>query len=77
MLSVNDLSFAYGEEFVLQNISIHFEVNLIHGVVGLNGSGKTTFAKKPTAIQSEAEFEKLSEKRQSQFQQVFLEGEIP
>lgn len=43
MLAVNDVSFSYAEEFVLQDITINFEINLIHGIVGLNGSGKTTF----------------------------------
>lgn len=33
--------------------------------------------KKPKSLQSKAEFEKLSEKKQGQFQQAFLEGENP
>lgn len=43
MLSIKDLSFSYNEEPVLKDINISFEVNHIHGIVGLNGSGKTTF----------------------------------
>ena len=43
MLSIKDLSFSYNEEPILKDINISFEVNHIHGIVGLNGSGKTTF----------------------------------
>lgn len=43
MIVINNLSFSYNEKPVLQNISISFEENLTHGIVGLNGSGKTTF----------------------------------
>ena len=43
MLSIKDLSFCYSEEPVLKDINISFETNHIHGIVGLNGSGKTTF----------------------------------
>ncbi len=43
MISINGLSFSYNNEPVLQNISISFEEGLTHGIVGLNGSGKTTF----------------------------------
>lgn len=43
MLSIKDLSFSYNEEPVLKEMNISFEPNAIHGIVGLNGSGKTTF----------------------------------
>jgi ABC-2 type transport system ATP-binding protein len=43
MLLIKDLSFCYNEEAVLKDINITFETNHIHGIVGLNGSGKTTF----------------------------------
>lgn len=43
MLSIKDLSFSYNEELVLKDMNISFEDNFIHGIVGLNGSGKTTF----------------------------------
>jgi len=43
MIQINDLSFSYNEKVVLNNVKISFEVNLIHGIVGLNGCGKTTF----------------------------------
>ena len=43
MIVIKDLSFAYGDEPVLQSINSSFEEGLTHGIVGLNGSGKTTF----------------------------------
>ncbi len=43
MISVTNLSFGYRDEFVLENMNIRFAEGLTHGVVGLNGSGKTTF----------------------------------
>ena len=43
MIQINDLSFSYNEKVVLNNVKISFEVNLVHGIVGLNGCGKTTF----------------------------------
>lgn len=43
MIRFNDLSFAYGEEPILEHVSIAFGEGIAHGVVGLNGSGKTTF----------------------------------
>ncbi|MBS1647091.1 MAG: ATP-binding cassette domain-containing protein [Bacteroidetes bacterium] len=43
MITINDLSFSYNEKQVLQNINISFASPAIHGIVGLNGAGKTTF----------------------------------
>jgi ABC-2 type transport system ATP-binding protein len=43
MIAIHNLSFSYNEKPVLQNINISFEEHLTHGIVGLNGSGKTTF----------------------------------
>lgn len=43
MITIRDISFAYQEKNVLENLSIEFEDSQIHGIVGLNGSGKTTF----------------------------------
>ncbi len=43
MLLIENLSFSYNEEPVLKDINISFKPNAIHGIVGLNGSGKTTF----------------------------------
>ncbi len=43
MIKVRDLSVRFGENQVLDNINIDFTEGEIHGIVGLNGSGKTTF----------------------------------
>ena len=43
MISIKDVTFSYNIKSVLENITIDFEENVVHGVVGLNGSGKTTF----------------------------------
>ena len=43
MINIKNLSFSYQEKLVLKNINISFEENQTHGIVGLNGSGKTTF----------------------------------
>lgn len=43
MISIKHLSFGYSEELILENMTIGFEAGLSHGIVGLNGSGKTTF----------------------------------
>jgi ABC-2 type transport system ATP-binding protein len=43
MISVQNLRVSFNNHQVLKNISIDFEPGLIHGIVGLNGAGKTTF----------------------------------
>lgn len=44
MISINCLSVAYNDKAkVLDSLSVNLETNLIHGIVGLNGAGKTTF----------------------------------
>ena len=43
MINVKDLSISFNDHVVLKNISIDFEEGLVHGIVGLNGAGKTTF----------------------------------
>ncbi len=43
MISVKNLTVSFNNHAVLKNISIGFEPGLIHGIVGLNGAGKTTF----------------------------------
>lgn len=43
MITINEITFAYQEKNVLEDLSIEFESGMIHGIVGLNGSGKTTF----------------------------------
>jgi len=43
MIKVTGLTVAYSGEPVLKDISIGFENKMVHGIVGLNGAGKTTF----------------------------------
>ena len=43
MISIKDLKVSFGKNVVLDNMSFDFPLNEVHGIVGLNGSGKTTF----------------------------------
>ncbi len=43
MISVQNLSVTFGEHVVLNNIAMRFEKGKAHGIVGLNGAGKSTF----------------------------------
>jgi ABC-2 type transport system ATP-binding protein len=43
MISIKDLSLSFGSNLVLNNINYDFPLNKIYGIIGLNGSGKTTF----------------------------------
>lgn len=44
MISIRNLNFSYdSEDNVLNGLSIDLELGQTHGIVGLNGSGKTTF----------------------------------
>jgi ABC-2 type transport system ATP-binding protein len=43
MISIKELSVKFGNNQVLNNINIDFPGGDIHGIVGLNGAGKTTF----------------------------------
>lgn len=44
MISVNDVSFRYGRkrEWVLDHLTLHLESNKIYGLLGKNGTGKST-----------------------------------
>lgn len=43
MIKAENISISYSKKLVLDNISIDFLPCHIHGIVGMNGSGKTTF----------------------------------
>ena len=45
LLCVTDLSAGYGKENIIENISFQLEEGCLLGVIGANGSGKTTFLK--------------------------------
>lgn len=42
MLIIKDLTAAYGEHIVLENLGLSLEERQVHALMGLNGSGKTT-----------------------------------
>jgi len=44
-ISIENVSFSYGEKIVLSNINVEFLPNSITAIVGPTGSGKTTLAK--------------------------------
>ena len=61
MLAVNNVSFGYAEEHVLEDITINFEDNFIHGIVGLNGSGKTIFElKSEQALMNQCQYQSFT-----------------
>ena len=43
MISVHELTKSFGSKQVLNCRSMHFRHELVHGIIGLNGAGKTTF----------------------------------
>jgi ABC-2 type transport system ATP-binding protein len=43
MISIKNLSVNYGQKIALDNINCTFELEKTHGIVGLNGAGKTSF----------------------------------
>ena len=43
MISIKDLSVKFNDTQILNNINIDFVKRNVHGIVGLNGAGKTTF----------------------------------
>ena len=45
MIEVSDLSFSYGKNTVLENISFSVEPNCLVAVLGVNGTGKSTLIK--------------------------------
>lgn len=45
IIEVKDLSKKFKDQIILQSTTISFESGKIHGIVGMNGSGKTVFLK--------------------------------
>lgn len=45
MLLLSDLCAGYSKDFVLRDVSVEIESNMFVGIIGKNGSGKSTFIK--------------------------------
>lgn len=43
MLKINNIHFSFGEHQVLKGLNLDCAAGKIHGILGLNGAGKTTF----------------------------------
>ncbi|KAA9332784.1 ATP-binding cassette domain-containing protein [Adhaeribacter soli] len=43
MIEIHNLNLAFGRKPVLQNLNISFEKGKVHGIIGLNGAGKSSF----------------------------------
>jgi ABC-2 type transport system ATP-binding protein len=54
MIVINNLSKSYGKNEVLREIHMQFEAGKVYGIVGENGSGKTTFFKCIAGLESYA-----------------------
>jgi ABC-2 type transport system ATP-binding protein len=51
MISLKGLTVKFGSHTVLNNLNADFEEGIVHGIVGLNGAGKTTFFNTLSCIQ--------------------------
>ncbi|MDT8347490.1 MAG: ATP-binding cassette domain-containing protein, partial [Flavobacteriaceae bacterium] len=45
MLSVNNLSVQFGKRVLFDDVNVTFSGNNCYGIIGANGSGKSTFLK--------------------------------
>jgi ABC-2 type transport system ATP-binding protein len=45
MMQIKNLHFSYGTKKVLDGLDLEWHLNAIHGIMGANGSGKSTFFK--------------------------------
>lgn len=43
MLDIQQLQVSYGQQRILDQLNIQFEAGKIHGILGMNGAGKSTF----------------------------------
>ncbi|MDB5279812.1 MAG: transporter ATP-binding protein [Ferruginibacter sp.] len=43
MISIENVSISFGSNIILNNVHAHFSKGKVYGIVGENGSGKTTF----------------------------------
>ena len=52
MLSVKDISLSFGHKKLFENVTITFTPGCRYGIIGANGTGKSTFLKIITGEQS-------------------------
>ncbi len=45
MISIKDLEFSYGDHHVIKGLEIDLSEGEVHGILGVNGAGKSTFFK--------------------------------
>lgn len=50
MIEIQNLNLHFGSKPVLKNLNIHFETGQVHGIIGLNGAGKSSFFNALTEI---------------------------
>ena len=59
MLKVDNLSYAYTDKYLFENLNLYLDIKTITKVSGSNGSGKTTFLKNISGILQDYEGEIL------------------
>ena len=59
MLKVDNLSYAYSDKYLFENLNLYLDIKTITKVSGSNGSGKTTFLKNISGILQDYEGEIL------------------
>ena len=59
MLKVDNLSYAYTDKYLFENLNLYLDIKTIIKVSGSNGSGKTTFLKNISGILQDYEGEIL------------------
>ena len=57
MLKVDNLSYAYTDKYLFENLNLYLDIKTITKVSGSNGSGKTTFLKNISGILQDYEGE--------------------
>ncbi len=66
MIEINELSFSYGVQKVLNNISVNFSPGKIYCIIGENGAGKTTLIEYMLGLKKENDKVKYNKKQFSE-----------
>ncbi len=72
MITISDLTFAYGNHSVFKGLSQSFEQGKVHGILGVNGVGKSTFFRLLGGRLKKAKGEVLMGERQLGKKNTFL-----